>query len=1845
MPTAPDIDAPDVWALSAPSRISPDQGPAGGGTRVTITGSHLSGATTVRFGSRSAQVFTVVNDATIIAVSPAGSGAVAVTVTTPGGTTTLGEFVYEPPPGLQSVRPGGGPLSGGNTVVLKGENLLTASSVRFGAGVAVPTVVSDQQLTVVVPPAAAPGTVPVTVSTAGGVSNPVPYVYSPTPTISGVFPASGSTAGGSVVVITGSGLSQVTGVTFGGLPATSFRANSDTLIIAVVPARVPGPADVTVITPGGSTTATGAYSYDIPTSTTVGSSPDPSVTGQQVTVTATVAAGTQEAGTPTGTVTFDFGDGTAPVSAPISAGTATATHTYASASGSPYGITATYSGDTSFLPSSGSTAHTVHRAVTVTSTTSTPAPSAVGQAVTLIARVVVAPPGTGNPTGTVTFTFGDGSPPATAAVVNHVATLTHTYSDTAGSPYTLTATYDGDSDYAPSTSPDDNHVVTATVAATTTTLTSSPNPSVAGQRVTFTATVAPVPPATGTPTGTVTFSFRENDSTTVPLNPDGTATTSRVYPTTTGSPYAPLAVYNGDTRFSSSSDVILQTVGPAATATTVTTDANPSVTGQPVTVTATVAPLPPGTGTPTGTVTFTFGDGSPAVTAPVTAGTARTTHTWTAVTGSPYTVTATYNSDVNFATSSGTTSQTVTRADTTTSVTTSTNPSVAGQPITVSAAVVPVTGPDSPAGNVVFTFGDGSDDVTAPVIAGVATTAHTYLHTSGSPYTITATYSGDANFTGSSGTTGQTVGTSATVTAVTTAPRPSAAGQPVTLTVTVGASSPGSGAPSGTVSVDFGDGTPPVEASLTGAAAVLIHTYAGTIGSPYVITAAYAGDSDFAPSSGTGTQTVSRASTVVTVAGAPDPSLAGQPVTFTATVGPSAGTGAPSGTVRFDFGDGTSPAVVSLVGSVATVQHAYGSASGGPYTVTAAYSGDTDFTAASGVTTQTVAPALTTTAVSTSPDPSTTGGQVTVTATVTAVPPGAGSPTGTVTFDFGDGTTPVSAPVTSGTATTTHAYASTSGSPFAVIATYSGDGDFTGSTGSTIQTVNKGGSTTTVSASPDPSVTGQQVTVTATVTANSQQAGPPTGTVTFDFGDGTTPVSAPVTSGTATTTHAYSDTVSSPYTVTAAYNGDNALLSSSGTTTHTVQRTATVTTVSSTPDPSPVGQSVTLIARVVVAPPGTGNPSGTVTFSFGDGSPPATATLVNHVASVTHTYADTAGSPYSVTAAYNGDSQYAPSTSPVGSHTVSVTAAATSTRLTSSPNPSVTGQRVTFTATVAPTPPATGTPTGTVTFSFRDNDATTVPLNPDGTASTSRVYPTTTGSPYAPLATYSGDSRFSSSSDVTVQTVNRAGTTTTVSTNAGPAVTGQPVTITATVAPLPPGAGAPTGTVTFTFGDGTPSVTAPVSGGTATTTHTWTAVAGSPYTITATYSSDADFATSSGTTSQTVNRAATTTTVTTSPRPSVTGQPVTVTAAVTANPPGTGTPTGTVTFSFGDGSQSVTVPVSAGTATTNHTWTGAAGSPYTVTASYSGDSDRSPSSGTTAHTVSPAVTSTSVALSPNPSRTGQTVTATATVSAVSPGAGTPSGTVTFTFGDGSSVTSALGAGSATATHAYATRAGSPFTVKAAYNASSDFAASSGTATQTVNQAATTTALTTGPNPAVTGQPVTFTATVAVVSPGTGSPTGTVTFSFGDGTPAVTAPVSSRTATTTHAYTRTTGSPFTVTAAYNGDTGYSPSTTSRTQTVNPAATTTAISVSPSPATHTQPITVTVTVAPVSPGAGTPTGTVTVAVSGEKTQTVPLVSGTASVGYPRLTKGVHTVDVSYSGDTNYSSSTAGTTETVT
>ncbi|WP_328730955.1 Ig-like domain repeat protein [Streptomyces caniferus] len=598
----------DVPGLQSLSGIFPDQGSYRGGTLVTIVGRHFTGATAVYFGARRAAAFSVLDDRTIVAVTPSGSGAVPVTVTTPGGSARIGYFSYLYWPVISRLIPSAGPVGGGNVVELVGANLNTALLVHFGDAIAFPTAVSEGQLLVTAPPVAGPGTVPVYVTTIGGVSNQLPYTYAAVPSVTGVSPSTGPIAGGTTLVVSGTGLSRVTSVTVGGVPAVSFRAYSDTLLVVVTPPGTPGPADLVITTPGGSVTVSGGFGYQAPTETAVSSAPAPSAVGEAVTFTAVVTGVPPTTGTPTGTVTFDFGDGSAPVPAALTGGTASVGHVYTAPSGTPYEVTVSYGGDVFFTPSTGTDTQVVEAASTTTTVQTSPDPSLAGQAVTLVARVSPVPPGDGAPAGTVTFDFGDGSPTVTAPLSGGAATVTHAYADAAEDPYAVTAAYSGDGNFTASTGTDTQ---TVQQAASATDVSLAPSPSVAGQPVTVTATVTTVPPGAGTPTGIVTFTFGDGTgSATAPVSA-GVATVTHTYTGTTGSPFTIAASYGGNDSFAVSSGTDTQTVNRATTSTVVVSTPNPSTTGDQVTVTATVTAVAPGTGTPTGTVTLAIAGRTP----------------------------------------------------------------------------------------------------------------------------------------------------------------------------------------------------------------------------------------------------------------------------------------------------------------------------------------------------------------------------------------------------------------------------------------------------------------------------------------------------------------------------------------------------------------------------------------------------------------------------------------------------------------------------------------------------------------------------------------------------------------------------------------------------------------------------------------------------------------------------------------------------------------------------------------------------------------------------------------------------------------------------------------------------------------------------------------------------------------------------------------------------------------------------------------------------------------------------------------------------------------------------------
>ncbi|MGY1942887.1 beta strand repeat-containing protein, partial [Nocardia asiatica] len=269
--------------------VAPRFGPETGGNTVTLTGTNLTRAVAVRFGTTPATSFTVVSDTQITAVAPARTGNAAITVTTPGGTSNFVAYGYTPVPTLTTVAPRFGPTSGGNTVTLTGTNFTRATAVRFGTTPATSfTVVSNTEITAVAP--ARTGTAAVTVTSPGGTSNGVSYTFLAAPTLTAAVPASGPATGGTTVTLTGANLTATTAVTFGGTPASSFTVVSNTQITAVAPAGT-GTVSVTARTPGGTSNGV-SYTYLlVPTLASVVPNTGPVEGGDTVVLTGTNLTG------------------------------------------------------------------------------------------------------------------------------------------------------------------------------------------------------------------------------------------------------------------------------------------------------------------------------------------------------------------------------------------------------------------------------------------------------------------------------------------------------------------------------------------------------------------------------------------------------------------------------------------------------------------------------------------------------------------------------------------------------------------------------------------------------------------------------------------------------------------------------------------------------------------------------------------------------------------------------------------------------------------------------------------------------------------------------------------------------------------------------------------------------------------------------------------------------------------------------------------------------------------------------------------------------------------------------------------------------------------------------------------------------------------------------------------------------------------------------------------------------------------------------------------------------------------------------------------------------------------
>src|SRR5262249_22945091 len=142
----------------------------------------------------------------------------------------------------------------------------------------------------------------------------------------------------------------------------------------------------------------------------------------------------------------------------------------------------------------------------------------------------------------------------------------------------------------------------------------------------------------------------------------------------------------------------------------------------------------------------------------------------------------------------------------------------------------------------------------------------------------------------------------------------------------------------------------------------------------------------------------------------------------------------------------------------------------------------------------------------------------------------------------------------------------------------------------------------------------------------------------------------------------------------------------------------------------------------------------------------------------------------------------------------------TSTVVSSSANPSASGQSVTFTATVSATAPGEGTPSGTVQFVIDgSNSGSPVRVSSaGGVATASFSTASLTVGAHTTLALSPGDASFTATTSLPLpDTLAMASTSTVVSSSANPSASGQSVTLTATVSATAPAAGTPSGTVQF----------------------------------------------------------------------------------------------------------------------------------------------------------------------------------------------------------------------------------------------------------------------------------------------------------------------------------------------------------------------------------------------------------------------------------------------------------------
>lgn len=280
--------------------VIPGEGSLAGGNFVAIRGTGFITGAKAFFGGVQATQATVLGPDALTCMVPAGTvaGAVAVRVENPplGGTAgaaaalDAGYTYHADSAGLLVLRtiPGAGPVQGGNVVAIEGMGFRAGAKVWFGGAQATEVqVLGPTALTALAPQVGAAGMVAVRVElpplegqvtgdaatldngynfTLGGIAG--------TFSAASLFPASGDVAGGTLVLITGTGFDPAMVVRFGAgqSPLTQVLSASAATAIAPVTTAA-GVVDVTLVNPNAQVTLTGAFRYTSADTVVIGDPP------------------------------------------------------------------------------------------------------------------------------------------------------------------------------------------------------------------------------------------------------------------------------------------------------------------------------------------------------------------------------------------------------------------------------------------------------------------------------------------------------------------------------------------------------------------------------------------------------------------------------------------------------------------------------------------------------------------------------------------------------------------------------------------------------------------------------------------------------------------------------------------------------------------------------------------------------------------------------------------------------------------------------------------------------------------------------------------------------------------------------------------------------------------------------------------------------------------------------------------------------------------------------------------------------------------------------------------------------------------------------------------------------------------------------------------------------------------------------------------------------------------------------------------------------------------------------------------------------------------------------------